>query len=416
MLLVTALAIGAFFVPAALAIRSAQEREDLLELQREASVVASHVPAFGPIDETALEPIISSEHRLGLYAADGSLIGGIGPSSADRIVEIALAGNFAEGLVGDDLVAAVPVRALVDGSSLVMRIEAPRSDSRRRFLTSLARLGAAAAGIFALAAAVGVWVTRRLNRPIDQLRRWAADARPDRPPPDATGIVELDSLRADLITDRERIAELLERERSFSSQVSHQLRTPVTAMRVAVETELAAPRGDPNEILQESLGQLDRLESTIVSLLALARHDVRTAESVDLIDLARERTSPLTDHHVDVVGHEVMATTDPAAIGHIIDVLVDNAIRHGRGDVRVSVGQHAGCAIVEVSDDGPTPSPASVFSDNTADAGHGIGLRLARMLAESIGAELTLLDGPTTTFRLSLPTDDSADTPKHGPG
>ena len=106
----TIFAIGAFFVPAARAFRSANERGDLLELQRAASVVASRVPATGPIDQSVLDPIVDSADRLGLYAPDGHLLGGTGPRSADRMVGIALGGDFAEGRVGDDLVAAVPVR------------------------------------------------------------------------------------------------------------------------------------------------------------------------------------------------------------------------------------------------------------------------------------------------------------------
>ena len=140
----------------------------------------------------------------------------------------------------------------------------------------MALLGGAALVILTVAAAVGVLLANRLNRPIDELKEWA-DSRPgSEPPPEPTGIEELDALRSALVDNHTRIEELLARERSFSSQVSHQLRTPVAAMRVAVETELAAPRPDASVVLHESLGQLDRLESTISSLLALARHTDRT--------------------------------------------------------------------------------------------------------------------------------------------
>ena len=85
----------------------------------------------------------------------------------------------------------------------------------------------------------------------------------------------------------ERVRQLLQRERSFSSHVSHQLRTPVAAMRVAVETELDAPRPDPTEVLRECLRELDRLERTVTSLLALARHDERQPEWCDVAALVR---------------------------------------------------------------------------------------------------------------------------------
>jgi signal transduction histidine kinase len=410
-LVVTAVSIAAFFVPAALAIRSAQERGELLELQREASIVASRVPPVGPIDDTVLQPVPGSRHRLGLYGPDGRLLDGFGPEQADRIVAVALAGNFAEGRVGDDLVAAVPVRALVDGSSLVMRIEAPRSDSRSRYLRSIAELAAAAVVVLVAAGAIGAWVARRLNRPIDELRRWAAGTDPGSEPPPATGIDELDSLRADLIEDRERIAELLRRERSFSSDVSHQLRTPVAAMRVAIETEREAPRPDPADVLEEALGQLDRLESTISSLLTLARHHDRPPAPVDLGRIVGDRSeawramSSALDRCVVVSGPSTTVTTDADAVGHIVDVLVDNALRHGSGVVEVVVGAADGYATIDVADQGPRPAGGGLFEGARSDAGHGIGLQLARSLAASVGGRLALLDRATTTVRLSLPAD-----------
>ena len=198
-------------------------------------------------------------------------------------------GNFAEGYVGGDLVAAVPVSATPAHPPLVVRIEEPNTESQKRYYRSVALLAGAALMILAVAAAVGVLVANRLNRPIDELKEWA-DSHPSskEPPPDPTGIEELDSLRSALVDNHNRIEQLLERERSFSSQVSHQLRTPVAAMRVAVETELAAPRPDASAVLHESLGQIDRLESTISSLLALARHTERDRVDCDMLELCRD--------------------------------------------------------------------------------------------------------------------------------
>ena len=411
---VTVLAVAAFFVPAALAIRNARERGDLLELQREASVVASRVPATGPIDESALEPLVDSSHPLALYGPDGVRVEGVGPSTADHIVEVALDGNFAEGRVGSDLVAAVPVRTYVDGSNLVLRIEAPGAQSRSRLVRAILELAAVGVVIIAVAAIGATAVARRLNRPIDELRDWAADPNADREPPGPTGVVELDTLRAELIADRGRIGDLLSRERSFSSQVSHQLRTPVAAMRVAVETELTAPRDDPDEVLHEVLGQVDRLESTIGGLLALARHDRRPVEPVDvrrtvdgIVGVHRQRLAEART--IDVIGPEIVLALDRTAIEHVVDVLVDNAVRHGAGDIAVDIDARPPGVRIEVADNGRRPSDRDVFAEDGADRGHGIGLRLARTLAESAGGALSLLDGTTTTFRLDLPAEHPSD-------
>lgn len=406
---VTALSIAAFFVPAALAIRSSQEREELLELQREAAIAAGRVPPFGSIDMSVLRPIVDSEHELALYDRNGTLLGGTGPETPDRLVELGLRGSFAEGYVGESVVAVVPLRLQADGSALVMRIQGPRTGSTG----TLVALGAIALAILGVAVGTAMWFARRLNRPVEELGRWAAVTPVDAiaRPPDPTGIGELDGLRQSLLESRARIEELLARERSFSSHVSHQLRTPIAAMRVAVESELEAPRPDPRDVLVEVVGQLDRLESTISSLLALARHADRPMVPCDVEALVRalaDRWGPLVvgDRLLELDPAAAVARCDPSAVDHVLDVLVDNAVRHGQGPVVVRCAQRDGVVEIEVADAGPTPTESDVFADIDTDSTHGIGLRLARSLVEASGGELQLLDVPTTTFRLTLPADD----------
>jgi signal transduction histidine kinase len=409
-LAVTTLAVAAFFVPAALAIRSAQRRGELLELQREAAKVANQLSVLDRSDDvTALQPITSSNFRLGLYAIDGHLIGGIGPPRADTVVALALAGNFAEKTEGSELVAAVPVQIAATGAVFVVRIEAPQNERQDRFRRSLLALAAEALAVIASAGLVGVWLSRRLNRPIVELTAWAADGRAQRAPPEATGVDEIDALRDALVDDRRRIDELLRRERSFSSHVSHQLRTPVAAMRVAIETEQTAPRPDPRLVLGESLGQLDRLESTINSLLALARHADRRPIDVDLTDRVAAALGPWTlrasqlGRELALDGEPIAARIDADAVDHILDVLVDNALRHGAGAITIVSRATQRTAMIDVLDEGVAPSLHDPFAEAGDDASHGIGLRLARSLAEALGGTLELLERPTTAFRLTLP-------------
>ena len=402
---VTIVAVVALFVPAAIAMRGSQERQELLELQREASIVAGRVPATGRIDTSVLEPIVDPDHRLGLYGRDGRLLGGVGPEPPDAIVRAGLRGTFAEGYVADDVVAVVPIRLEPDGSSLAIRIEAPRTG----FVDGLLVLGLVALAIIAIASAIAVWLAHRLNRPIQQLRAWAATDEPGVEPPAPTGVPELDALRDALLARRARIDELLRRERSFSSHVSHQLRTPVAALRVAVEAELAAPRPDPTDVLGEALGQLDRLESTITSLLALARHADRAPSRSDLGPLvqdAADRWRPAAaanDRTIVVRTQPTSAWCDPIAIGHVVDVLVDNALRHGAGTITIACHGDGERAHLDVADEGARPTDGDVFADASNDSTHGIGLRLARTLVESGRGQLDLADAATTTFRVSLP-------------
>ena len=151
----------------------------------------------------------------------------------------------------------------------------------------------------------------------------------------STGIAEIDSLRSALIDDRDRIDELLARERSFSSQVSHQLRTPVTAMRVAIETERQAPRSDSTLVLDETIGQLDRLESTIASLLAFARHR-RARRDCDLLELVTAHSehwiepTRLGGRTLTVDGDPMRATIDPKPCATSSTCCSTTLLLHGR--------------------------------------------------------------------------------------
>lgn len=409
-LLTTTLAVIAFFVPASVAIHNAQKRGELVALEREAFIAANRLANLQVNDTEELHAILDVEHPLALYSTSGELLVGTGPATPDRITRLALAGNFAEGYVGGDLVAAIPVSATPAHQPVVVRVEAPKSESQKRYYRSLALLGGAALVILTVAAAVGVLLANRLNRPIDELKEWA-DSRPSsgEPPPAPTGIEELDALRSALLDNHDRIEELLARERSFSSQVSHQLRTPVAAMRVAVETELAAPRPDASAVLHESLGQIDRLESTISSLLALARHADRARVECDVLELCRDDAAHWRDaverdgRRLVVTGDGVTARVDAEAIRHVVDVLVDNALHHGTGDITVAVHGNGTTVAVDISDQGPAPRHRDPFADTGSDSAHGIGLRLARTLAESSQGRLELVDREHTTFRLTVP-------------
>jgi len=418
---VTLAAVGAFFVPAALAVRSSTRRGDRLDLERDAAIVASQISPAGPIDVAHLEALVGPNRKLGFYDGLTGHIRGTGPEIPDEPVLLALAGQFAEGWSEGDLVAAVPVRNGVAGPSLVVRIEEPGSVSRGRIERTLLLLGAIGAAIVAGAIAVGVLLTRRLTRPIEELTAWAG-AHDDSPPPAETGIGELDDLRTTLVDGRARVDEALQRERAFSSHVSHQLRTPVAALRTAIETELTAPRPDPTSLLHEGLGAVDRLESTITSLLALARHTDRRAELCDgtaLVVDQVERWRPTLaarGRDIRVAGPPVPATVDTVTVRHILDVLVENALSHGAGTITVTVAALNGDGdrrelVVEVGDSGALPPDIDPFTERAADTGRGIGLRLARTLAEAWGGRLVLRTAAPTTFSLSLPSQTTNDYP-----
>jgi signal transduction histidine kinase len=410
----SAVAVLTLLVPASIAVRRALERGDLLDVQRDASVVVSRLPARGPIDVDALGAELGADRRLGVYSGDGALIAGVGPPVADDVVTRGLEGRVAEGWVDGDLVAVVPARFDDAGSpGIVVRIE-ELGNARERWVEAVGALALSAVAIVGAAGVVGLYLASRLHRPLDELRLWAAqgDVGSVADPPPATGIAELDSLRSTLIEGRARVADLLQRERLFSSRVSHQLRTPVAAIRVALETELDAPRADHTEILTESLGALDRLESTIESLLAFGRRVEQPAAPTDLLELVAKRVEQwqapfaAAGRTVTVRGEPVMVDVN-AHVEHIVDVLLENALEHGVGEVHATVAPAllAGSPGlgVDVADEGSVVAGLDPLADEWLDAAGGIGLRLARSLAESVGGHLELACPHPTTFRLTVP-------------
>jgi signal transduction histidine kinase len=166
-----------------------------------------------------------------------------------------------------------------------------------------------------------------------------------------------------------------------------------------------------------SLGDADRLESTIRELLTLAREQpaVRSAPT-DLKMLLREMEpewrEPLARQGRDLVVTADRQVPDPCAsaatIRQILSVLADNAATHGAGTVTISLREAPNAVAIDVTDEGPgIDAPASVLFARAADQrnGHGIGLALARRLAEAAGGKLDLAQQSPPTFTLLLPSE-----------
>lgn len=434
-LVLTTLTIAAFFVPAAIALDAAERDAQELELQREAADAAALLgarqvereqaeqeepeerddDASGGDDDAGAGPQeriapagAEEDHLFGLYGADGRLLLGIGPARGGGPVRSALEGRAATARVGDLRVAAVP---LADGGALRAAEPAAEADERAR----RAILGLALAALVAMAiAVVASWLlAQRLTRPLRALRRSASrlgggDFTVAVAP---TGVAEVDDVGAALATSASRIGALVARERRLTADTSHQMRTPLAGLRLALEAELASPRADPSEVLRESLGAVERLEATVGALADLARDEepgarVAVDEAAGAVadrwgDLLRRAGRGL---EVDARSGAVIAARR-SALDTILDVLVDNAFHHGRGVVTVTAGAEGGSAWLDVADEGRCEvDDEALFGRRLSTAGRtGIGLHLARTLAEAEGARLRLRRAAPTTFQLVLP-------------
>jgi signal transduction histidine kinase len=156
------------------------------------------------------------------------------------------------------------------------------------------------------------------------------------------------------------------------------------------------------------------LERTIDDLVMLARDHDRRTESPDIPALLNE-TEALWDALPVADGRSLRIVIDPdlrpprastAALRQILAVLIENAARHGRGKVTIHAREATSSVAIDVSDEGTESNiDDGVFDRSSAD-GHGIGLRLARSLAEAEGGRLLLTGRTPTTFTLFLADGD----------
>jgi signal transduction histidine kinase len=268
----------------------------------------------------------------------------------------------------------------------------------------------------AVAVALALAQARRLSRPLETAARRAAGiGRPGfAPPSPASGVAEVDAVERALSDADARIADLLRAEREFSANVSHQLRGPVTGLRLRLE-EIALLGSGSAELEAEAeaaLGQADRLMETISHVEALARGLEQIGPPVDLSAVAEDQAETwrarFASAHRELTVHAATAVdvTLPAeAVRQIVDVLLDNALTHGAGPAELTVSHAGGWCRLVVQDAGggvPEADRVQVFErGHSRNAGSGVGLALARDLARRGGGELRLT-GPAR-FEALLP-------------
>ncbi len=397
-LFTTVLAIGLFAVPLAILVERFVDEDALLRVEREAILAARVIPEDFPANSDSLRlPPNDNGIALAVYDLQGRLVTGEGPSTADVTTARALAGATADLETDTERVVAVPVSA---DKVLIAVIRAQQSTaaSDARALRVVLLLGVAAAAVLAVGAAVGWVMAGRLARPVGELRDASirlgdGDFGFQLAPSD---IPEVEQAAVALRATASRLEELIARERSFSADASHQLRTPLAGLRAALETELAFPRDDRERVLREALEDVDRLERTIGELLAIARRSDVMLDRVDVAGLVDD-TADAWRGRFDSMGREVIvhhsnekqvALGHASMIRHALDVLVDNALNHGAGTVQVETGATADSVTVSVSDEGR--GFTVVAGETRAEAPSGFGLPLAQRLVEGMSGRLVL--------------------------
>jgi signal transduction histidine kinase len=417
---VTALAVLLFAVPLGVVISNLYEGEAVTALQRDATRVAAVVPDTIAADRgpVRLPRDLPADLTVGVYTVQGRLIVEQGPADS------ALAATAADGRVhvareGTALAVAVPI-ASDQTAAATVRVAVPYDSVTRRTLGALAvlfLLGLAAVGVAALLARRQA---RRIAVPLERLTESARalGAGDFAITTEKSQIAEADTLAEALDSTARRLGQVLDRERSFSTHVSHQLRTPLTALMLGLESALARPDADLERAIQTAIRRGEQVRTTIDELLELARdtHGPTDPLAVDgLVDGVRDRWQTLFADR----GRHLVLTTAPslpsvaassAALHHVVDVLLDNALEHGSGETRVTVDELADGLVIEVSDEGVgLADPATAFAPRTdIEERRGIGLALARSLTEAEGGRLLLRRAaPAPVFSILLPASPS---------
>ncbi|MFI7699002.1 sensor histidine kinase [Nonomuraea sp. NPDC049480] len=216
-----------------------------------------------------------------------------------------------------------------------------------------------------------------------------------------------------------RLEEAMEQQRRFASDASHDLRSPITAMRAELEEALLAPDEiEWRETGDKLLTSLDRLENIVTDLLMLARLDAGAParlDPVDLADLVTAETARVRSKKVVTkLQPGVLVTADHVRLSRLLTNLLDNAERHAESTVIVTLRQD-GEAVLEVLDDGAGIAPEHrevVFrrftrldaSRNRDAGGTGLGLPIAREIAETYGGTLKIEDSEAgARFVLRMP-------------
>jgi two-component system OmpR family sensor kinase len=221
-----------------------------------------------------------------------------------------------------------------------------------------------------------------------------------------------------------RLRGAFERERRFVADASHELRTPVAVIKVELEGTLRAGGHDPPvaAALSAAVEECDHLAQLAEDLLVVARSRegelALRRESIDVRDLLER----VRDRFVDRAGRagrsvridceqDLRLDADPLRLRQALGNLVDNALRHGRGEIVLRSAARDGLVELTVSDAGEGFAPAFAgraferfarADGARTSAGTGLGLAIVKAIAEAHGGSAQIVPGPGGAVRISL--------------
>jgi two-component system, OmpR family, sensor kinase len=278
-------------------------------------------------------------------------------------------------------------------------------DAIRSLLVQLIIVGPVA---LLFSAALGYWLAGAALRPVEEMRLEAAaisGAEPGRRLPVGKAHDEIARLAETLNAMLLRLERAIERERGFVADASHELRTPLALMKAELDLALRKPRTAPEleEALRSTAAETDRLVRLAEDLLVLAqaddgrlplrRDDFRAADLLSSVQLAFQTRAEAAGRTIEAAPSNGIAVSgDRMRLEQALGNLVDNALRHGSGAVRLSAVDKNRRVELHVADEGQGFPPDFLpraferfgrANEARTSGGAGLGLALAAAIAEA---------------------------------
>ncbi len=432
-LTITAFALAIVIIPFGTVFAGREKDGLLFDIERDAQVVASRSEdaldtGASPQLDALLTDYRATGGRIvivdsnGMSVADSDAVGGPAQNFSNRPeIQTALGGSRASGVrrsetAGTDLVfVSIPVvsNGVVRGA---VRITYPTATLDARVRSNWLRLGVLSGVVLLVVTAVGVVLARSVSRPVrllqDAAHRMAGGDLTVRVPTDE-GPPELRDLASTFNITAQRLSDLVDSQRRFVADASHQLRTPLTALRLRLEN--LAPRvGDADRPrIEAALKETARLGRLVQSLLVLARLDAAPHEitDIDVAQVLAERTETWVPVAVDqdvqltcASPGGLRARAVPGALEQILDNLLANALDAAPAGSTVTVGatRDSEGVDVHVIDEGAGMTDEQRLHaferfwrpSGAAGEGFGLGLAIVAEFAEASGGWARIERGP----------------------
>jgi len=400
----TSAVILAFLIPLGLLVRTLAEDRAVAGASQEAQQVATLAAGVSDIRQlTDLVNLVDqkSPRATSVLLPDGTLIGTAppgSPQSAADVVSRARAG-YAFTLFSHET-AQIVVPVVTSRGTLVVRTAISGGDLRQGVTTAWLTFAGLGVVLMVVAVVAADRLGRRVSAPVSELAAIAHRLRAGELDARAVprGPAETVELGTSLNRLADRIGELLTAEREAVADLSHRLRTPVTALRLDVD---AVTEPDLAERLRDHIGHLER---TVDAIVKDARRPVRSTlgRSCDAASVVRDRVafwSALADDQgrdltVSIPSVETRAAIDATDLVDVVDALVDNVFAHTPDGTAFAVslrGDDPAMVRLEVADSGPgAPSPDVTVRGHSTAESTGLGLDIVRRAAIAAGGELVL--------------------------